>query len=213
MNLEGETVMLTGLILAGEPDKRMGGRRESLLPFGGEPLLARQVREMRRVCAEVVIAADNPRPYLRIVDADVRIISDYYPGKGAIGGMHAGFSLARHDAVWVVGCGMPFLSAAAAELLCGMKEAGADAAVPVIGGKPSPLHAVYDKRCSSQALEAIERGDRRAEGLLRALNWSPVDESLFVAAGIEPHFAAAIGSYARYTAMVQALGTESVTER
>ncbi|AJY75394.1 molybdenum cofactor guanylyltransferase [Paenibacillus beijingensis] len=180
--------MMTGLILAGGPSKRMNGKRKALLPFGGEILLQRQIRELRKSCAEIIVAAEDPKPYLRLVDTDVRIITDYYHGKGPLGGMHAGLSLARHDSVWVVGCGMPFISARAAVLLDQLRTCGAEAAIPLIEGREYPLHGVYGKSCARQALALMERGERHVSALMPALRWIKADETFLLEAGIDPLF-------------------------
>lgn len=179
-----------------------------LLVFGNECLLQRQIREMRSVCSEVIVAAEDPRPLLRIVDTEVRIITDYYPGKGPLGGMHAGLSLARNKAVWVVGCGMPFLSARAALLLHGLQQGGFDAAVPVIGGIPSPLHGVYDRNCAEGALALIERGERQMIGLLKELAWIEAYDYMFEGKGMDTHFVQNIRTWNQYQDLLKLAGLE-----
>ncbi|CAH1224990.1 Molybdenum cofactor guanylyltransferase [Paenibacillus plantiphilus] len=200
--------MLTGLILAGGPQRRMKEACKPLLEFGGECLLQRQVREMRSICSEVIVAAEDPRPLLRIVDRDVRIITDYYPGKGPLGGMHAGLSLARNRAVWVVGCGMPFLSARAALLLLGLQQGRFDAAVPVICGIPSPLHGIYDKDCAEEALALIERGERQMIGLLKELAWVEAYDYMFEGKGIDTLFVQNIRTWEQYQDLLKRAGLQ-----
>jgi len=109
--------MLTGLILAGGPESRLEGRLAAMLPYGGEPLILHQIKEMRTICEEVIVAEPDPKRFLKVLDPGVRIITDYYVGKGPMGGMYAGFSLARYKNIWAIGSDMPFLSPRAAELL------------------------------------------------------------------------------------------------
>ena len=123
--------MLTGVILAGGANRRMKGESKALLPFGGQPLVVRQVDRMRILCDEVIVVTNDPRPYLPILDRSVRIITDFFAGHGPLGGMHAALSLAKHTSVWVVGCDMPFVSSKAAELLWNRKRDGFEAVVPL----------------------------------------------------------------------------------
>ncbi|UUZ85016.1 molybdenum cofactor guanylyltransferase [Paenibacillus sp. P26] len=178
--------MLTGLILAGGFNRRMDGKSKALLPFGGEPLILRQIGEMRRICKEVIVVVRDPKPPLRVVDQEVRIITDYIPGKGPLSGMHAGFSLSRCPNIWVVGEGMPFLSAQAAELLLEVKSEETDAVLPQLGGKIHLLHGVYDKRCADKAKALLKKGEMPEQALLRKMAWRAVPESLFLERGSIP---------------------------
>lgn len=180
--------MLTGLILAGGPDPRMDGERKALLSFGGETLIQRQIKEMRKLCTELIVAAKDPKPFLRIVDPDVRLITDYYPDQGPLGGIHAGFTLARCPNIWVAGSDMPFISASAAELLLERKLEGFEATLPHIGGRLHPLHGIYDRRCVEPALALLGKGERRVSELLQLLFWFELPEAAFTERGVEAGF-------------------------
>ncbi|KIL41679.1 hypothetical protein SD70_06100 [Gordoniibacillus kamchatkensis] len=180
--------MLSGLILDGGPSQRMDGEWKALLPFGGETMIERQVKEMSKICAEVIVVTPDPKPFLRLLDIDVRIITDFYPGKGPLGGMHAGFNLAKHPHIWVIGSHMPFPSSEAAELLFMRKKDGFDAAVPYLKGGIYPLHGVYDKRCADDVLKLIQRSEMRLSALMNELLWFEVAESIFAERGIDTRF-------------------------
>lgn len=108
---------LSGVILAGGRNRRMGGSPKALLSYHREKLIHRQIRVMRTICEEVILVTNEPRLYLPIVDRDVRILTDSYAGQGPLGGMHAALSLARCDNVWIIDCDMPFVSSRAARLM------------------------------------------------------------------------------------------------
>lgn len=67
--------MLTGIILAGGDHQRMEGENKALLPIYGELLIQRQIREMESICDEIIIVTNDPKPFLRVVDVSVRIIT------------------------------------------------------------------------------------------------------------------------------------------
>lgn len=190
--------MLTGLILAGGPNTRMNGDPKALLPFGGEALIERQIKIMRETCQEVIVVTRDPAPLLRLLNKDVRIITDYFFGKGPLAGMHAGFSLAKHDHIWVVGCEMPFLSIKAAELLLESMEQGYDAALPYVNGSLYPLHAVYDKACAGPIAALLEKEEARLSELLKSLRCRGIPESVFVDRGVNPRFIASIDTCEDY---------------
>jgi molybdopterin-guanine dinucleotide biosynthesis protein A len=141
--------MLSGIILAGGEGLRMGGENKSLLMLGNETLLERQIRIMRELCSEIIIVTNTPRSFLRRVDASVRIITDYMPGKGPLSGMHAGLTLSVNQNAWIVGCDMPFLSPKAARLMLLKKKKGIEAIIPWLQESMFPLHGIYDRDCAA----------------------------------------------------------------
>ncbi len=59
--------MITGVILAGGLNRRMGGRLKALLPVQGQPLLLRQLKEMSSICKQVIVVTNELevlRPHL-----------------------------------------------------------------------------------------------------------------------------------------------------
>lgn len=180
---------LSGVILTGARRAGQGGTNKALLPYGEEELLQRQVRIMKRSCEEVIVVAPDPKTYLPLVDRDVRIITDRYPGKGPLGGLHAALSLSRFGDLWVVGSGMPSLSPEAAGMMLDWKrEHGYDAVIPVIGGRQHPLHGVYGKTCTSPLTAMLASADFRPEMLLASVRTAEMNELMFRERGIPPTF-------------------------
>lgn len=182
--------MLTGVILAGGENRRMGGSHKALLDFGGKTLIERQIAAMSTICTELIVVTNDPKLFLPVVDRSVRIITDFYPGKGPLGGIHAALSLTRNDNVWIVGCDMPYVGPDAAGLLLErLQLAEADAAVPHVDGKLQPLHAVYNRRCADQAAELLAEEAYRVTGLFDRIRWEPVHDFEFEGRGIDTKFA------------------------
>jgi molybdopterin-guanine dinucleotide biosynthesis protein A len=182
--------MLSGVILAGGENRRMGGKPKALLTIGGEMLIQRQIRQLTPICSEIVVVTNDPGLYVPVVGRSARIIADLDPGKGPLGGMHSAFSLHGHEYAWVVGCDMPFVSAAAADLMLGkMKDMKLDAVVPRLAGRLHPLHAVYRSTCAKAVAELLASETYRVTGLLEKIRWEPVPDSEFVRQGIDPRFA------------------------
>ncbi|MCC2684918.1 MAG: formate dehydrogenase family accessory protein FdhD, partial [Paenibacillaceae bacterium] len=174
---------LTGVILAGGQSRRMGGRPKALLPFGGEPIIRRQIAEMRKCCADVIVvtALEEVRDAVREAEGleaaeRIMIVADRYPDSGPLSGIHAAaLAPAAGQYLWVVACDMPHISSAAALALLGCLTGPSPAhaaAVPYVQGQLHPLHAVYER---SQVLHAAEQllaqGRLRLQGLLEQLPW------------------------------------------
>ena len=190
--------MLTGVILAGGANRRMKGESKALLPFGGQPLVARQVDRMRILCDEVIVVTNDPRPYLPILDRSVRIITDFFAGHGPLGGMHAALSLAKHTSVWVVGCDMPFVSSKAAELLWNRKRDGFEAVVPLVAGGLFPLHGIYDRECNSKIVPLLDKGETKVSALLDSLFWSELADRFLQENGVDLNFVSSIKTMGDY---------------
>ena len=135
-------------ILAGGDTRRFGGRDKGALVVDVRTILERQISE------------------LSTVTPDVRVIrrgDDLVPGCGPLGGLHAALNAAHGDALFIVACDMPFVTAALAAYLL-MLAGEADAVVPRTDGGYHPLCAVYRRAC----LPAVER--RLAERRLKMLD-------------------------------------------
>jgi molybdenum cofactor guanylyltransferase len=171
--------MLTGAILAGGQNRRMG-KEKALLPFSGELLIQRQIRTLSEVCEEIIVVTNEPTLFLPVLDRSIRIITDYYPGKGPLSGMHAALALARNPEVWIVGCDMPFLSSSAATAMQELKATlKCDAVVPVIEGRSHPLHGIYSKGCADAISALLLSGESRVSEMLRMIYWQEAPEAHF----------------------------------
>jgi molybdopterin-guanine dinucleotide biosynthesis protein A len=151
--------MRSAAILAGGRARRFGGRDKSAAVVDGRPILDRLVGELRQVADlhELLIvggAATHPA---------ARAIPDAVPESGPLGGVHAALTAAASDAVFVVACDMPFVSAALVERLFAL-SGEADIVVPETDGRLHPLCGVYRRAC----LEPITR--RLAERRLKMLD-------------------------------------------
>lgn len=162
---------VTGAILAGGPSTGMSGTHKALMSIGGETLIQRQVRIMREVCTEIIVVTNTPKPFFKLLDPSVRLITDYFPGYGPLGGMHAALQLARNPVVWIAGCDMPLLSAEAARRLLDSRTDLCQSVVPIVRAQPQPLHAVYDKRCSETAAKLLAAGEKSLEAFLGHIRW------------------------------------------
>lgn len=159
------------IVLAGGRSRRMG-RDKARLPFLGMPLAVRVLERLRPCARRLLVVANDDAGY---VPPDVLLVRDVFPGRGPLAGLHAGLLASDADLNLVVGCDLPFASAAAGLLLAG-SIGDADAAVPVVGGRPQPLHALYRRRCLCAAEELLARGRPALMGLLERVRVRWVEE-------------------------------------
>ncbi|NQX71269.1 molybdenum cofactor guanylyltransferase [Paenibacillus alba] len=199
--------MITGVILAGGLNRRMGGKPKALLPVQGEPLLVRQLKEMSKICKEIIVVSNEPEilhPHiLGVSGLNVQCIRDHYVQKGPLSGMHAASLEAREPLLWVVGCDMPFISAKAAWVmgeLC--QEANRDAVIPSLEGRIHPLHGVYTKLIGSEAELLLKQEEYRLMGLLDHIDWQSVEKDFFEKHEISTHFATNVNTPDDYEEML-----------
>lgn len=161
--------MLTGVILAGGQNRRMGGKVKALLPIDGKMLIHYQIDEMKKICSEIIVVVNDPKPFLRVLDPSIKIITDYIAGKGPLSGMHAALSLAKYNTLWIVASDMPFISHEAA-LFMWEKKSDFDAVIPHLHGKLHPLHGIYDKNCLKPITNMLNKGEYRLSELTQRIN-------------------------------------------
>jgi molybdopterin-guanine dinucleotide biosynthesis protein A len=136
----------SGIVLAGGRSRRLG-RNKALESFGGQPLILRVIDRVSQVAEDVVVVvADQAQADALPLENQHRVVVDLHPGGGSLGGIFSGLSAARNQWAMVVACDMPFLNLDLVRRMLVLRE-GADAVVPVLGGRPEPTHAIYSKVC------------------------------------------------------------------
>ena len=147
---------------AGGQSTRMG-RDKGLLPFMGIPMYQYIVNQVLPLSEDVFIITNNVADYSSY---DGRVLPDKIPGIGALGGLHAALTYAKHDLCLVLACDMPFINTTLIDCLLGVSD-GADVVIPELGPELlEPFRAVYRKSCLAAVERAIQAGERRATGFL-----------------------------------------------
>jgi molybdenum cofactor guanylyltransferase len=147
---------VSAIIQAGGQSRRMG-RDKALIDFQGQPIIAHVIDTLRAVADDIVVVSNRSDLYSSF---GVRVVPDYDPPCGPLGGLAAGLHAARHPLTVVVACDMPFLKANLLRWLIELAD-GYDAVVPQSGAEFEPLHAVYRRECHTPIVQRIERGERR----------------------------------------------------
>jgi molybdopterin-guanine dinucleotide biosynthesis protein A len=205
--------MLTGAILAGGENKRMGRKVKALLPFQDEPLILRQIQEMQKICDEVIVVTNDPSVFLPVLPKDIRMITDYIPGKGPLSGMHSAFSLASHDTVWVVACDMPMISAKTAErMVAKREELGCDAVIPVLDKQLHPLHGIYHKNCVDVISAFLHAKEYRLIEMIKLVYWMEAGELFFEEEGLDPRCVTNMNTPEDYEQALEALSSDRFTK-
>ena len=139
------------IVLAGGKSSRFGSNKV-LQVFGTQNLLQRVLARVNCLVSAVTIVGAGEPVDLGIRNfPKVKIIRDVYPGRGPLGGIHAGLLTSSYDHNLVIASDMPFLNQALLKHMIGL-SAEFDLVIPRLGNLVEPLHAIYSRRC----LESIE---------------------------------------------------------
>ncbi len=155
--------LASGLVLTGGQSQRMG-RNKAVLPFDGTPLVLRVARRLAQICHPVYLVARAPETYR---DFELPVIVDAVSGYGPLGGLHAGLTAISTAYAVAVACDLPFLHVELLSHLIGRAK-GRDAVVPIVAGRPQPVHAVYHRRVAQAAEAILTRGGGSLRQLLSA---------------------------------------------
>ncbi|MCS6860842.1 MAG: molybdenum cofactor guanylyltransferase [Abditibacteriales bacterium] len=158
---------MTGVVLAGGKSSRMG-REKALLRWQGQPLVRRVVEVLQEVFPTVRVVTPSEEVAKA---AGVPSLSDRFPERGPLGGIHA--ALAAVGDCFVCATDMPFLKADFIQYLCSLAE-GWDVVVPRVANRPETLHAIYRATC----LTIIER--QLTEGVNKVAAFFPLVRVRFV---------------------------------
>lgn len=147
------------VILVGGQSQRMG-RPKFLLPFAGQPLLARVLQTVAS-CVEQRIVVAAPEQTLPPMPADVIIARDGCGGRGPLEGLRAGLASAAETCQWffVTSCDAPLLREAFIERLFEFAEPTDDVVIPRDEHHHHPLCALYHRRVLPH-LEELLAADR-----------------------------------------------------
>jgi molybdopterin-guanine dinucleotide biosynthesis protein A len=145
---------VNGFVLAGGRSSRMGVDK-ALLHYAGRSLIERAVDLLKGAGLESHIVGARPD-----LAAYAPVIEDLHPGCGPLGGIEA--ALASSNSEWnlFLPVDLPLLpSAFVAYLMERARISDAAATIPVLGGGPQPLCAVYRRDLLAGIRKSLESED------------------------------------------------------
>jgi len=147
---------VTSIVLAGGRSSRLG-KDKAFLEVKGQFLIERILRRLGQISEEIIIVANEVDRYEQFEGI---VISDVYPGKGALGGIFSGLRTATHHHTLVVACDMPFLNVSLLRYMQGLAPSH-DVVIPRLGELTEALHAIYSKNCLPFIERQLRVGDLR----------------------------------------------------
>ena len=152
------------IVLAGGKGLRLG-RDKFLEVIGDSNLLQRVLSQLSSLNKDIIIVTASDKTFSQLLSySGVRIVTDAYPGKGALGGIYTGLALSNTFYNLVVASDMPFLNQALLRYMIQISS-GFDLVVPRLGKLTEPLHAVYSKSCLAPIEQLLNQGELRVSAL------------------------------------------------
>jgi molybdopterin-guanine dinucleotide biosynthesis protein A len=144
----------SGVILSGGLATRYGGTEKALLQVGGVRILDRIYDIYRELFEEIILVTNSPHKFL---EWDLLIVSDLFPIRSALTGIHAGLFYMTNPFAFISGCDTPFLKKEMVETVIQKIEPKIDIVMPETSAGLEPLCAAYSKRCLNSAQHHLEQ--------------------------------------------------------
>lgn len=159
-----EGVTAAGVVLAGGRSSRMG-RDKASMPWGRSSLLGQVVDVLVAALDGPVVVVRGPGQPLPALPAGVRLVDDPVPDLGPVQGIAAGLRAVAGVATvaYVASTDLPLLDGAVVRRTVALLDgtSGADAAVPLVDGRPQLLAATYRVPVADRLEAALAAGERR----------------------------------------------------
>jgi molybdopterin-guanine dinucleotide biosynthesis protein A len=173
---ESHILGINCIALAGGKGLRLG--RDKLIEnIGDRSVLERVVSCLSLFDSDIIVVRSAKQSVSGFIDyPKLRVVADFYPEKGPLGGIYTGLTASDSFYNIVVACDMPFLNQALLRYMVQL-SADYDLVVPRLGNMVEPLHAVYSKDC----IEPIE--DLLKQGILGVTELFTIVKVRYVEAG------------------------------
>jgi molybdopterin-guanine dinucleotide biosynthesis protein A len=167
VRLEGTekyTLNISCIVLAGGKGLRLG-RDKAQETVGNSNLLQRVLFQLGSFNSDITVVTASGKSLPQLIGYPrFRIVTDTYPGKGALGGIYTGLAVSNTWYNLVVACDMPFLNQALLHYMIQISPSF-DLVVPRVGDLVEPLHAVYSKGCLAPIEGLLNQGELRVSAL------------------------------------------------
>lgn len=164
----------TGVILAGGQNKRFDGQNKAFITIGGQRIIDRLLAVYGQVFDQAVVVTTQPTAY---VNVNALIVSDHYPVRSSLNGLHAGLFSAAHEYAFVTACDTPFVNTSLVRYLLDSIESRADIIIPETSAGYEPMFAIYRKSCLPAMAWQLENDLLKIQGLFRKVRVKTVPES------------------------------------
>lgn len=135
----------SGVILAGGRSSRLHGKNKAFIQIGGKSIFERLYNLYLQFFEEIIVVSNDPLAY---VNWNVQIVTDIFPHRSSLTGLHAGLFSIQNPYAFFCACDAPFLKKNLVETILDQIDHRSQIIVPQkADGFYEPLCAVYAKTC------------------------------------------------------------------
>ena len=163
----------TGVILSGGLNKRFSGTNKALMQIGGKQILDRIYTVFSDIFEEIILVTNDP---LKYVGWDLNIVTDIYPYRSSLTGIHAGIFYSTKTHSFITACDTPFLKKELVEAILSAVEPQMDIIIPETSTGLEPLCAVYSKRCQKPIENQLEKQEFKIDRFFSKVRIKKISE-------------------------------------
>ena len=174
----------SGIVLNGGRSSRMGIPKGEM-DFLGRPLIERSIDALVEAGASEVIIVGG-KPFVANAKG-VRSVEDVYPDEGPLGGLITGLLNARMDQAVVLSNDLMSIDGSTIRRILDFGQL-ADLAIPMAGGVPQVLTALWKVSCLKVLESAFKSGSRSLKSVIGNLDVEEIlelDDAKFVNANTQ----------------------------
>ncbi len=165
----------TGVILAGGLNTRFFGMDKAFIRVGGKRILDRIYGVFTDLFNEIILVTNNPLQYIAW---DFNIVTDIFPSRSSLTGIHAGLFFATNPYVFFAACDIPFLKKEVVETIVDAVESRVDVVIPETSAGLEPLCAVYSKQLLKPAEQHLVQQKFKIQGIFRKNRIKKIPETV-----------------------------------
>lgn len=159
---------ITGIILAGGENKRMG-KNKALVEWRGKSLINWVLDAIQPLCSQIIISSNDTFP----VKPGVKIVPDRFSRTGPAAGIEAGLYHSTTKLNIIVSCDTPLVSTEFFEYMIS-KHQDKEISIPVHNGVNEPMIGIYNKSVQHVFQEALKSGRNKPPAIIRTCRYQEV---------------------------------------
>jgi len=165
----------TGVILAGGENRRFFGKNKAFVRVGEKRILDRIYSVFNTLFEEIILVTNDPLQYF---EWDLNIVTDLFPIRSSMTGIHAGLFYTQSPYACIVACDTPFIKRDIVETILDNIEPRVDVVVPQTSEGLEPLCTLYSKECLAPIRQQLAKKEFKIDRLFQKVRVKKIPEKV-----------------------------------